>query len=46
MTTNGTTETTEFFIAPGAPKNINSDIPPVLLVGENHTLDIAITDTW
>jgi len=46
MTTNGLSETTDLFIAPGAPKNLITDIPPVLLVGENRTINLSVTDTW
>lgn len=46
MTANGLSENTDIFIAPGAPKNLTTNIPSVLLVGENHALDIAVTDAW
>ncbi len=46
MTANGLSETTDLFIVPGAAKNITSDIPPVLLVGESRGVNLSITDTW
>ena len=46
MTANGISETTDLFIAPGAPKNLITDIPSVILVGENRTINLSITDTW
>lgn len=46
MTANGLSEITDLFIAPGAPKNLITDIPSVLLVGENRTINLSVTDTW
>lgn len=46
MTANGLSETTDLFIVPGTPKNLVTDIPSVILVGENRNIDLSITDTW
>jgi hypothetical protein len=46
MTANGLSQNTDIFIAPGDPNTLTTNIPSVLLVGENHALDISITDTW